>query len=52
MNTHQKPLLIDSLVLENKWRTVLFLALAELLSMGLWFSASAVTPSLASLWGL
>lgn len=38
--------------LENKWRTVLLLALAELLAMGLWFSASAVTPTLAGVWDL
>ena len=36
----------------EKWRTVLFLALAELLAMGLWFSASAVTPALAIDWHL
>ncbi|RME73468.1 MAG: MFS transporter [Chloroflexi bacterium] len=35
-----------------KWRTVLLLALAELLAMGLWFSASAVTPALTRAWGL
>jgi MFS family permease len=38
--------------LGKKWQTVLLLALAELLVMGLWFSASAVTPSLVSLWNL
>ena len=36
----------------EKWRTVLLLALAELLAMGLWFSASAVVPQLAREWGL
>ncbi|RME00502.1 MAG: MFS transporter, partial [Calditrichaeota bacterium] len=35
-----------------KWRTVLVLALGECLTMGLWFSASAVTPSLAKVWHL
>jgi MFS family permease len=36
----------------DKWRTVLLLALAELLAMGLWFSASAVTPTLTAAWNL
>jgi MFS family permease len=35
-----------------KWRTLLLLALAELLAMGLWFSASAVGPALAREWSL
>ena len=35
-----------------KWRSLGFLALAELLAMGLWFSASAVVPQLAGQWGL
>jgi MFS family permease len=38
--------------MSQKWRTVLWLALAELLAMGLWFSASAVTPALTSAWDL
>ncbi|MFW5941994.1 MAG: MFS transporter [Chloroflexota bacterium] len=38
--------------MSDKWRTVLLLALAELLAMGLWFSASAVTPTLAEAWQL
>jgi MFS family permease len=38
--------------MSDKWRTVLLLALAELLAMGLWFSASAVTPSLTLAWDL
>ncbi|MFN2142097.1 MAG: MFS transporter, partial [Candidatus Promineifilaceae bacterium] len=42
----------DTAVLEHKWRTVLLLSFAELLVMGLWFSASAVTPTLANVWGL
>jgi MFS family permease len=36
----------------RKWGTVLLLALAELLAMGLWFSASAVTPTLTTAWKL
>jgi MFS family permease len=35
-----------------KWRTLLLLSLAELLAMGLWFSASAVTPVLIDEWRL
>ncbi len=35
-----------------KWRTLLILALAELLAMGLWFSASAVVPLLTQAWSL
>jgi MFS family permease len=35
-----------------KWRTLTLLAAAELLAMGLWFSASAVAPALSRHWGL
>lgn len=35
-----------------KWRTLLLLALAELLAMGLWFSATAVAPALQEEWGI
>jgi MFS family permease len=35
-----------------KWRTLLLLALAELLAMGLWFSATAVVPALRAHWNL
>lgn len=35
-----------------KWRALLLLALAELLAMGVWFSASAVVPALTSAWAL
>lgn len=38
--------------MNKKWNIVLLLALAELLAMGLWFSASAVTPTLSTLWDL
>ncbi len=34
------------------WRTLGILAVAELLGMSLWFSASAVSPQLRALWGL
>ncbi|MEA2573983.1 MAG: hypothetical protein QOH93_1281 [Chloroflexia bacterium] len=36
----------------GKWRTLLLLALAELLGMAVWFSASAVVPALATEWHL
>lgn len=36
----------------TKWRTLLLLALAELLGISLWFSASAVVPDLTEAWGL
>ncbi len=35
-----------------KWRTLLLLALAECLAMGLWFSATAVAPALVRDWAL
>lgn len=36
----------------TKWRTLSLLALAELLGMSVWFSASAVVPALTSAWAL
>ncbi|HET7038282.1 MAG TPA: MFS transporter [Gemmatimonadales bacterium] len=36
----------------TKWRILLLLAFAELLAMGLWFSATAVVPALRQHWGL
>jgi MFS family permease len=36
----------------KKWKIVLLLSLTELLVMGLWFSASAVTPTLRTVWSL
>lgn len=36
----------------HKWRTLLLLALAELLAMAVWFSASAVVPALTRVWTL
>lgn len=38
--------------MSEKWRTLGLLAVAELLAMSLWLSASAVTPALMSKWGL
>src|SRR5574341_841334 len=35
-----------------KWRTLLLLALAECLAMGLWFSTTAVAPALIREWSL
>ena len=39
-------------MLSNKWRTLALLALAELLAMATWFSASAVVPVLTQAWNL
>ena len=36
----------------HRWRALAVLAVAELLGMALWFSASAVSPRLQALWGL
>jgi MFS family permease len=36
----------------NKWTAIWLLLLAELLAMGVWFSASAVAPSLSAEWRL
>jgi MFS family permease len=36
----------------QKWRTLLLLSLAELLAMAVWFSASAVVPTLTEAWSL
>ncbi len=38
--------------LQHKWRVLLLLALAELLAMAVWFSASAVVPALTEAWAL
>ncbi|MDH3253153.1 MAG: MFS transporter, partial [Ignavibacteria bacterium] len=37
---------------QSKWRILSFLAVAELLGMGVWFSASAVVPELTVDWNL
>jgi len=37
---------------QHKWRILLLLALAELLAMATWFSASAVIPALTEVWAL
>jgi MFS family permease len=42
----------ESALLRRKWSTLLLLALAELLAMGPWFSASAVVPALSVEWNL
>ena len=42
----------QSISLAYKWRTLLLLALAELLAMAVWFSASAVVPALTETWAL
>ncbi len=35
-----------------KWRMLLLISIAELFAMSLWFSATAVIPSLTEIWGL
>ena len=42
----------QSTSLDHKWRTLLILAVAELLGMAVWFSASAVVPALTEAWDL
>jgi MFS family permease len=39
-------------MISAKWRTLSLLAIAELLGMSVWFSASAVVPALAREWSL
>jgi MFS family permease len=36
----------------GRWRALALIAVAELLGMGVWFSASAASPRLQALWGL
>jgi len=43
---------VPELTVRHKWRTLLLLALAELLAMAVWFSASAVIPALTTDWSL
>jgi len=38
--------------MQHKWRNLAFLAMAELMAMALWFSASAVVPQLTAEWDL
>jgi len=38
--------------MDKKWQTIIILAIAELMAMSLWFSASAVTPALSEAWNL
>ena len=38
--------------MSEKWRMLLLLSIAELLAMAVWFSASAVTPTLVDVWQL
>jgi MFS family permease len=42
----------ERLEIGHKWRTLLLLSAAELLAMGVWFSASAVVPALTRAWSL
>ncbi len=36
----------------RRWSVILLLACAELMALGLWFSASAVVPALTGAWGI
>jgi len=38
--------------MDNKWRTIILLSLSVLFSMAVYFSASAVVPTLTQLWSL
>jgi MFS family permease len=40
------------MVINRKWQTIIVLAFSECLAMGLWFSATAVTPTLQLVWNL
>src|SRR5436190_9106409 len=50
--SHVEAEALNSGELADKWRTLLLLALAELLGMSVWFSASAVVPALTAAWKL
>jgi MFS family permease len=43
---------LDDSEMNEKWRTIILLSIAELLGMAVWFSASAVVSSLAQAWSL
>ena len=47
--TQPLPAAVDA---STKWKQVALLTAAELLAMGLWFSASAVVPQLTTEWEL
>ena len=51
-STVQDQVLQDRLRRRRKWTMLSLLALAELLAMSLWFSASAVVPQLTAEWSL
>ncbi len=40
------------IVKEYKWIALIIMSISELMVMSLWFSASAVAPELASIWGI
>jgi MFS family permease len=42
----------NSTIESHRWRTLALLAIAELMTMSLWFSGSAVVPALVSEWQL
>ena len=40
------------IVKEYKWIALIIMSISELMVMSLWFSASAVAPEIASIWGI
>ena len=40
------------IVKEYKWIALIIMSISELMVMSLWFSASAVAPELATIWGI
>ncbi|MEM7336674.1 MAG: MFS transporter [Chloroflexota bacterium] len=43
---------LNEINLEKKWQTLWLLSIAELLGMAVWFSASAIVPTLTEIWDL
>ena len=39
------------IVKDYKWIALIIMSISELMVMSLWFSASAVAPELATIWG-
>ena len=50
--TNQSPANAPKAASPGRWRTLALLSFAELLTMSLWFSASAVVPALRTEWSL
>jgi len=52
MGLSEKSIQVEAPGSSARWRALVFLSLAELLGMSLWFSASAVVPALRPEWNL